>query len=246
MALQVQIGEQKLDQEQLLSLLAKYQLLPRLAQEMIIDQAIATTPDLSCTQEEVKAAINLFVQQRQLKSEADIQNWLKKNGLAFDQLPAIASRPILLEKFKQQRWGDNLESYFVQRKSQLDRIIYSLLRTNDAGVAQELYFRILDDASLFPELAREYSKGPESQTGGLVGPVEMNVPHPAMIQILSSSQPGELKPPVKIGEWFVILRLEKSIPAQLDETMQQRLINEQFEQWLNQQVQEQLLIEHLE
>ncbi len=246
MVLKVQIGEQKLEQEQLLSLLTKYQLLPRLAQEMVIDQAIATTPDLSCTQEEVKAAVNLFVQQRQLKSEADIQNWLKKNGLTFEQLPAIASRPILLEKFKKQRWGDNLESYFVQRKSKLDRIIYSLLRTDDAGVAQELYFRILDDASLFPELAREYSKGAESQTGGLVGPVEMSTPHPAMVQILGASQPGELKPPMKIGEWFVILRLEKSVPAQLDEAMQQRLINEQFEQWLNQQVQEQMSIQHLE
>ena len=121
-----------------------------------------------------------------------------------------------------------------------------MLRTDDAGIAQELYFRILDDASLFPELAREYSKGAESQTGGLVGPVEMSTPHPAMVQVLSASRPGELKPPIKIGEWFVILRLEKSIPAQLDEAMQQRLINEQFEQWLNQQVQEQISIQHLE
>ena len=158
----------------------------------------------------------------------------------------VISRPILLEKFKRQRWGDNLEPYFVQRKSKLDRIIYSLIRTDDAGIAQELYFRILDDPSLLPDIARKYSKGAESQTGGLVGPVEMSTPHPIMIQILSSSQPGELKPPVKIGEWYVILRLEKMSPAKLDDQMKQRLINEQFEQWLNQEVQEKVVIKHSE
>ncbi|AFY39832.1 hypothetical protein Lepto7376_3652 [[Leptolyngbya] sp. PCC 7376] len=246
MVLQVQIGEQKLEQEQLLSLLAQYQLLPRLAQEMIIDQAIASTPEMDCSQEEVQGAVNALMQQRQIKSEEELKTWLKKNGLTIEQLPAIASRPLLLEKFKQLRWGDNLESYFVERKSKLDRVIYSLIRTDDPGVAQELYFRILDDPSVMPEIARQYSKGAEAQTGGLVGPVEMSVPHPAMIQVLSSSKPGELKPPMKIGEWFVILRLEKLAPAKLDDATKKRLVNEQFEQWLNQQVQEQILIEHLE
>ena len=246
MVLQVQIGEQKLEEMELLPLLTRYQLLPRLAQDMIIDQAIATTPELKVTKEEMQGAVNAFMQQRQFKSEDELKNWLNTNGLTLEQFPMIISRPILLEKFKRQRWGDNLETYFVQRKSKLDRIIYSLIRTDDPGVAQELYFRILDDPSIFPDIARKYSKGAEAQTGGLVGPVEMSTPHPMMMQMLSSSQPGELKPPVKIGEWFVILRLEKMSPAKLDDQMKKRLINEQFEQWLNQEVQEKVVIQHSE
>lgn len=247
MSLQVRVGEQILAEGQVIPLLAQYQLLPRLAQELIIDQAIAETPGLVCTQEEIQGAITQFAQQRQFKSEDELKMWLQNNGLQADQLPAIASRPLLIEKFKQQRWGaDNLEAFFIDRKSQLDRIVYSLIRTSDSGIAQELYFRILDGESTFAELSRQYSEGAEAQTGGLVGPVEMSVPHPGIAKLLTTARPGEIKPPVKIGEWFVLLRLEKLIPAKLDDAMKQRLIHEQFELWLQKQVQETVSFQHTE
>jgi parvulin-like peptidyl-prolyl isomerase len=246
MALQIQIGEHQIKEEQIFPLLAQYQLFSDLAKEILIDQAIAKDPDLSCNEEEVKIAVNQFVQKQQFKSEAEFDDWLQQNGLRRSQLAAIASRPLRIEKFKQKQWGDNLEVYFVERKSQLDRIIYSLIRTHDPGIAQELYFRILDDGSTFSDLARKYSQGAEAQTGGLIGPVEMSIPHPQMTQILATATPGEVKTPVKIGDWFVLLRLEKVIPAQLDEAMRQRLINEQFEAWLQQQIKEQVVINFVE
>ena len=55
------------------------------------------------------------------------------------------------------------------------------------------------------------------------------------MQMLSSSQPGQILPPTRIADWFVILRLEKFIPAQLDEFMKVRLLNELFETWLQEQ-----------
>jgi parvulin-like peptidyl-prolyl isomerase len=53
--------------------------------------------------------------------------------------------------------------------------------------------------------------------------------------MLSSSQPGQILPPTRIADWFVILRLEKFIPAQLDEFIKVRLLNELFETWLQEQ-----------
>ena len=37
-------------------------------------------------------------------------------------------------------------------------------------------------------------RGQEAQTGGLIGPVELSVPHPALARILSISKPGQLWP----------------------------------------------------
>mgnify|MGYP001791058272 FL=1 len=91
----------------------------------------------------------------------------------------------------------------------------------------------------FADLAKEYSQGPEAQTGGLVGPVEFGSLHPAMVEKLSTSQPGQLLAPIYISGWFVILRLEKLVPAQLDEAMKARLINQLFQKWLNEQLQQQ-------
>jgi parvulin-like peptidyl-prolyl isomerase len=42
--------------------------------------------------------------------------------------------------------------------------------------------------------------------------------------------------PIRIDEWQVLVRLEQRIPAQLDEIMRQRLLQEQFEAWFQTQI----------
>lgn len=76
-----------------------------------------------------------------------------------------------IEKFKQATWGSKLESYFYERKQQLDQVVYSLIRTHDAAAAQELYFRLLENEQPFAEIAVLYSQGSEARTGGLIDPL---------------------------------------------------------------------------
>ncbi|MBD2412428.1 peptidylprolyl isomerase [Nostoc calcicola FACHB-389] len=239
----LQIGNRTITASELISLLASYQMLPQLQRELIVDEAIeqssrSANVTIEFTPEEVAQAKQQFYAEKQLKNEEDIQAWMARQGLTYEQLEAITTRKLKIEKFKQATWGNKLESHFFQSKSKLDKVIYSLLRTQDVGIAQELYFRIQAKENSFADLAREYSLGPEAQTGGLVGPVELNALHPVMVQMLSSSQPGQILPPTRIAEWFVILRLEKFIPAQLDEFMKARLLNEMFEIWLQEQQKE--------
>jgi parvulin-like peptidyl-prolyl isomerase len=235
----IQIGNRTITASELISLLASYQMLPQLQRELIIDQAIEQNSRAAnvaiCTPEEVAQAQQQFYAEKQFKNEEDVQVWMAHQGLTPEQLEVIITRKLKIEKFKQATWGNKLESYFFQSKAKLDKVIYSLLRTQDVGIAQELYFRIQAKENSFSDLAREYSLGPEAQTGGLVGPIELNALHPVMVQMLSSSQPGQILPPTRIADWFVILRLEKFIPAQLDEFMKVRLLNELFETWLQEQ-----------
>ncbi|MEH2373059.1 peptidylprolyl isomerase [Nostoc sp.] len=235
----IQIGNRTITVSELISLLANYQMLPQLQRELLIDEAIEqnsrSTNVAICTPEEVAQAKQQFYAEKQFKNEEDIQAWMAHQRLTPEQLEVITTRKLKIEKFKQATWGNKLESYFFQSKAKLDKVIYSLLRTQDVGIAQELYFRIQAKENSFADLAREYSLGPEAQTGGLVGPIELNALHPVMVQMLSSSQPGQILPPTRIADWFVILRLEKFIPAQLDEFMKGRLLNELYEIWLQEQ-----------
>ncbi|MEI1373990.1 peptidylprolyl isomerase [Nostoc sp. UHCC 0926] len=235
----IQIGNRTITASELISLLASYQMLPQLQRELILDEAIDQSSRSAnvaiCTPEEVAQAKQQFYAEKQFKNEQDIQAWMTHQGVTPEQLEVIITRKLKIEKFKQATWGNKLESYFFQSKAKLDKVIYSLLRTQDVGIAQELYFRIQAKENSFADLAREYSLGPEAQTGGLVGPIELNALHPVMVQMLSSSQPGQILPPTRIADWFVILRLEKFIPAQLDEVMKVRLLNELFETWLQEQ-----------
>lgn len=231
----LKIGDREISSQDLYPLLAQYRLLPKLAQEMIIEEAIS---DITCTPEETLQAQQQFYQKEQITDETQRQVWLATHGMTLDQLEKLTLRDIKIEKFKQLTWGDKLDPYFVKCKGQLDRVVYSLIRSRDPGVAQELYFRIQEGEHTFSELARQYSQGAEAQTGGLLGPVELNVPHPKISQILAASQPGQLSPPTQVGDWWIILRLEKYVSAQLDEKTRQRLLHELFQGWLLAQLQQ--------
>ncbi|MBD2102045.1 peptidylprolyl isomerase [Leptolyngbya sp. FACHB-261] len=234
----LQIGKRVITAEEIIPLLTSYQMLPQLVRESLIDQAIA---DIACTEEETTSACEQFYERRQLTSEAARQAWLQCHDLTLEQLQALATRDLRIEKFKQATWGHKLQSYFLNRKEQLDKVIYSLIRTHDMGIAQELYFRIGEGEQTFSELTREYAQGPEAQTDGLVGPVELGKLHPTLARILSLSQPGHLWMPIHLGEWFVVVRLEKWLSAQFDEAMRCRLLNELFENWLQKQMQQQFV-----
>jgi parvulin-like peptidyl-prolyl isomerase len=212
------IGDQVLAAADVVPLLQRYGMLPALIKELVIDRAIA--------------AIALTPEQQ--------QGFLAQRGLGEGDLLTLAQRAQKLQQYKVDTWGHQVESHFLQRKAHLDRVLYSLIRTRDAGLAQELYFRIKDDGQPLADLARQYSEGQEAQTGGLIGPVELSVPHPALGRILSISQPEQLWPPTRVGEWFVVVRLEKFLPARLDDATRQRLIDELFNTWLAEQVQREL------
>ncbi len=233
----LQVGSQTITYEEIIPLLVGYQMLPQLLRELIIDQAIA---DISCTEEEIAIAYQKFFGQHNITSQEALEAWLARYGITEEKLQALATRQLRIAKYKIATWSAQLESYFLNYKSKLDKVIYSLIRTKDAGIAQELYFRIQAKEQSFAEVAREYSLGPESQTGGLQGPVELSVPHPALAKMLSVSQPGQLLPPTRLGEWIVIVRLEKFIPAVLDEPIRQQLLNNLFENWISQQINQEM------
>lgn len=233
----LQVGENTITEKDLFPLLNEHQMLIPLAKEILLDQAIA---NIKYTKEELDASRQRFFSQFQITSDQQLQLWLQKNNLTQETLEKRIVRGLKLEKFKQEKWAEKLESYYLKRKRQLDKVVYSLIRTKDPGVAQALYFRIQAGEQDFADIARKFSQGAEAQTGGLIGPVELNVPHPQIAQLLLSSQPGKLLTPTKVGDWIVILRLEKYLAAQLDNNMKQRLLNELFTNWVDEELKTQV------
>lgn len=226
----IQVGPQVLNTPELIQKIRQYRLLPQLVQELVIDQLIG---GITCDQQE---AYDHYCTQHNLLSDEQRQAWCQQHQLEPQHLVIEAMRAYRLHRFKEDTWGAQIQSDFMQRKAQYDRAIYSMIRTKDAGLAQELYFRLRDDKLPFAELAKAHSQGKEAQTGGMVGPVELSSLAPALARVLQMCGPKQLWPPQQIGDWLVIVRLEKLIPAQLDGAMRQRLLNEQFQALLNQKM----------
>ncbi len=239
----LQIREQKIAEENLFSLLAEKQMIFSLAKELILDQEISS---IECTPEEKEQAQQNFFYQIQINpnNTEKLEKWLKQNFITKSQLEKRILKAVKLDKYKQEKWGSQLESYFLKRKRDLDKVQYSLIRTKNPGTAQELYFRIRDDGQDFALIAQQYSEGAEAKTGGLIGPVELNIPHPQIAQTLMIAQPKKVLPPTRIGEWNIILRLEKYFPALLDQNMSKRLLDELFNSWLQETLEKEVYFHH--
>ena len=229
----LQVGEQIITASEIIPRLTKYKMLPQFLSEIIIDQAIAS---VSCTPEEKAFTLEKFKQQQQITEENELQAWCEHNNITLSELETFALRPLKIQKFQQEQWGHRLESYFLERKDQLDQVSYSMIRLKYAGAAREIYHRLTEEEQSFAELAREYSQGAEAKNGGLIGPMSMDMPHPIIARMLKLSKPGQLWQPTKVEEWIVIVRLEKLIPAQLDDRMGWRLLHELFNNWLSGQL----------
>lgn len=219
--------------KEIIPFLASYNLIGQFLSQSIIESAIAP---ITCTQPETSHALEQFYQHWDLTSEQKIQDWCSRYYLTQEQLELFATRKLRVEKFKQITWGHQLESYFLKYKKHFDQVIYSLIRTENRETANELFFRITEGEQSFAELAREYSRGTEADTGGIVGPVELGTITPNFAQLLCTRQVGIVQPPILFGESWVILRVEKFITAQFDNFMRQRLLQENFETWFQQQV----------
>jgi PPIC-type PPIASE domain len=218
---------------EVIGLLQRYSLLPQLQKELIIEAALAT---VECSPEQIFNAYKTFYHQYQITSDAGRAEWLQRNNFTLTQFEDLVLRTIKLDRFKQVTFDRQVDSYFLQRKSQLDRVIYSILQVNNFHLAQELFLQIQDKEATFAKLAPQYSSGQEQQSGGLIGPQELSMPHPILAQKLLSLRSGQLAGPIQIANCFAIVRLEQHLPAQLDPVMRSRLADELYEQWMQLQL----------
>jgi parvulin-like peptidyl-prolyl isomerase len=230
----LQVGQETITASETIARLTRYQMLPQFLSEIVIDQAIA---QIECTPQEKAIICQRFYEQNQINDEAQRQAWCAHHHLTQQQLEELAIRPLKIQKFQQATWENKkIEAYFLERKDDLDRVCYSLIRVKNGALAQELYFRLEEGEESFAQIAKKYTQGPEAQNGGLVGPISMKMPHPIIARILKGSKLGQISQPIRIEDWYVIVRLEKFIPAQLNDSTRKQLLNELFQTWLSQEI----------
>ena len=135
----------------------------------------------------------------------------------------------LRQKFIKENWlKPQLNDYFYKRKRDLDQVVYSMLRLNDIGLAEELYLRLKNGEAEISELAYQYSLGPEKYTKGIVGPMPLSKTNEQIRAISTKENIGKLNKPLVIQKTIVIAVVEHIIEASLTSEMEDKLIEELY------------------
>ncbi|MEB3332517.1 MAG: hypothetical protein VKI83_08505 [Synechococcaceae cyanobacterium] len=140
---------------------------------------------------------------------------------------------IRLQKWMEESYRERVEPYFLERRDDLEQIVYGMIRLRNQGAAEELYLRLLDDGADFGELAHNHSLGDERFTRGLVGPMLISQPHPTIRGVLQNLAVGDLHPPFRVDDWILLVRMEHRQPARLNDTLLLQLNQELLQQDLD-------------
>ena len=211
-----------------LALLRRHNLLRTLVERQVVDEAVEQA---SLSAEEQTQARESFSQRNRLQSPEDIDAYRAKLGLSPEDLDRQILRPYRIQKHCETDFQAKAEAHFLTRKTQLDQVVYSLLRVKDGALARELYLRIANREANFADLAAAHAQGPERSTKGIVGPVPLTQAHPHLAERLRTSSPGLLMEPFRIGEWWLVTRLESYTPATFSPEMAKQMSKELFDVW---------------
>jgi parvulin-like peptidyl-prolyl isomerase len=167
---------------------------------------------------------------RPLAREAVLAQIAREVPLSEEEMERIPEEaPVDLvrrHKWMEEHYGPQVEARFLERRADLERVVFRTIRLRQLGLAEELYLRLLDEEESFGDLAALHSMGEERYTRGLMGPMPISQPHPSVRAVLERMEIGDLCPPFTVDHTLLILRLEHRIPAALDEAMRQHLLQE--------------------
>ena len=220
-----------------LQALAECNLLRPFLRQSLVAQALAGE---TLDEEDRRKALGRFAQEHQLSDMAAVERFRVLQILSQEALAYQVELPLRLQRHCERLYRPKAEARFLERKQQLDQVVYSLLRLKDAGLARELYLQLQEGEATFSDLAAAYAEGPEQTTRGIVGPVALTQAHPKLVERLRSAPTGVIQEPFQIEQWWLLLRLESFTPATFDESMALQMSQELFEQWLEQAVETQL------
>lgn len=204
--------------------------------QYVIDQHLQTLK-LEISLAAIEQAVIDFRLQRNLADPKSFQEWLARNGIDYETFHNQVKSGFQLTKLKAQIAEPKLQEYFIERKLFLDRVVLSRLVVAEQELAEELYTQIGEGAS-FEQLAQEYSLTDDRIVNGMMGPVSRGTLPDQIRAAIDTASPGRLLEPLKLEERWALFRVEKFLPASLEDSqLKEALQNELFEQWLAQKIQ---------
>lgn len=207
---------QEASTRELISLLFRFELAEPFLRALNERAVVFQHDALSDPRQIAEAALENYCIKHQLNDQRDRQRWCLERGLSEQDLLSEAIHDWRRLELRKQLTDISSESMYLRYKDHLDRVLYSLIRVDDACLCQELFYAIEAGEISFGDAARLHSRGPEAKTQGIVGPVDLTTPHPEIASRLRTAQAGQLIGPFEAAEWHTLLRLEYRFESEYD------------------------------
>jgi hypothetical protein len=200
---------------ELIALLFRFELAEPFLRQLKERAVVFEHNNLSDPGQVAEPAMEKYCTKHGLNNTQERHQWCLQHGMSQADLLSEAIHDWRRTELREQS-SSNIESLYLRYKDNLDRVLYSLIRVDDAGLCRELFYAIDAGEISFGEAARLHSRGPEAKTQGIIGPVDLTTPHPEIAGRLRTAQAGQLIGPFEAAEWHTLLRLEYRFDSTYD------------------------------
>ena len=205
-------------------------ILPNLIRNFLIYKIAS---EISLEKNIYEIEIKKFYLKNKILNKKDLDNILKTKGISEGELHYQITLPLKILKFAKQKFKNEIESYFLERKDFLDEYTFNIIRLKNKNLSYELYFRIDSEESDFVKLSETYSFYSELYPKGIFGPKNLKGVNPLIVNKLITASEGDLIQPFQVDEWWIILKLINKKKAKLDIATSNMLLLEIFNTFVN-------------
>jgi parvulin-like peptidyl-prolyl isomerase len=198
----------------------------------ILERAFSEN-EIVATDAETLKAIEHFRLEKKLFTVDSANAWLKQQGITAEDLYTICQDRVRLCKLKQKLFDeDSIRKQFAFQRVQFEKVELYQIVTKKEEKSKEIA-ALLKDKSSFFELAKFHSE--DETTAKLCGYIGRQKRSDLVAEVESkvfSAQEGCVVGPIKAIGMFRFFFVEKFYPPTFDDTTQNEIRNQLFNDWL--------------
>ena len=208
-------------------------------EDMVVEER-AKQQGLTVEAGELQTAADDFRRQRGLHSAAATEKWLEEARLSLEDFEQMLERQLLREKLKAQAIPDDaVERHFAENRQMYESAELSQFHVGTRGKAEELLAQINDEGADFAELASQHASDDAARSnGGRVGQVNRKALSPEVEGVVFGAKAGEVVGPLETDQGWCLIKVWSLHQPTLDAAMTQRIREQLFREWLNENARE--------
>lgn len=203
----------------------------------VITQLIKQSHYSKLTPDVVDHVVNEFRMAYRLQEPEVFNAWLQHQKISLEDLRQTLIQSWVRQQVQTHVSQPRLYEYFIEHKRSLDQIYLSSIEVDQESLAHEIYDQLIEKEASFEQLAHMYSLGNTQIFGGKTSPISRRKLPESLKSAVSSTSPGDIMNPMRVGDRWYIFRLDDMKPAALDGELKQQLQAELFEQEIAKRIQ---------
>ena len=205
----------------------------RLAEREILILAICEKMGIVISDEEWQAAGDAFRLEHQLTGAAATLKWLDQQQISAEEWSQGIKVERLTQKLKEHLFGDIVDNHYISNRDNYKRVALSQILVTDLSEALKISRLLREENASFCGLAIEHSKGKQSREGGgFMGIRFLSELMPEIVQAIAALPAGEILDPIQTRFGYHILKIEKWLPIEFNQTVRDMILELFFETWL--------------